>query len=160
MAAPSDPCPFCGGNPIRKRPLLDGATIDFRTAVGIDLSLTLNSGESYLKCRGCTREYVPADRDVRSILHDLEVKDGVQDLIELYHGEGVTVADLVKNCRTGIVRKARRYRSYVSVSAARNEIIVCFLRGGVRTFGTFARKSGRPGGGGGDRYILKGLSRA
>lgn len=160
MAAPSAQCPFCGGNPIRKRPLLDGTKIDFHTAVGINLSLTLKSDESYLKCRGCTREYVPAYMDVRNILHDLEPRDGVQDLIELYHGEGVTVADLVENCRTGIVRKAHRYRSYVSVSVARNEIIICFLRGGVRTFGTFARKGGKPGGGAGDRYILKGLSKA
>lgn len=158
MAAPSATCPFCGGRPIRKRPLLDGALIAFHTALGGASVEPKQSGESYLKCNGCAREFVPADRDIENILLGLRVEPSVLPLIRRYHGEGVTVTDLLTEYRTDIVRKAHHYRSCVSVSAARNEIIICFRRRGVRTFGTFAQKSDTSGGG--DHYIFRGLSKA
>lgn len=158
MVAPAAPCPFCGGNPIRKWPLLDGAKIAFHTALGSASVEPKQSGESYLKCNGCAREFVPADRDIENILLGLKVEPGVLPLIMRYHGEGVTVTDLLTKHRTDIVRKAHHYRSRVSVSAARNEIIICFRRSSVRTFGTFAQKSDKSGGG--DHYIFKGLSKA
>ena len=156
MAAPPDPCPFCGGRPARVRPLLDGAKIGVKVA-GIGPSLKMKrSSESYLRCNGCAREYVLADRDIENILSGLEVEDRVPPLIGLYHGEGVTVTDLLTAHRTAIVRKAHRYRSLVSVSVAKREILICFCRKGIRTFGTFARKTGKSGGG--DHYTFKGLN--
>ena len=157
MAAPPETCPFCGGRPAWVRPLLDGARIGVRVA-GAGASLrTRGSGESYLKCNGCAMEFVPAERDIENILSGLEVEDRVLSLIRLYYGEGVTVTDLLTAYRTAIVRKAHHYRSYVSVSVARNEITICFCRRGVRTFGTFARVS-KPGAG--DHYVFKGLGKA
>ena len=158
MAAPPEPCPFCGGRPARVRPLLDGAKIGVKAA-GIGASLeTKRSGESYLRCNGCAREFVPAERDIENILFGLEVADRVPPLITLYHGEGVTVTDLLTAHRTAIVRRAHRYRSLVSVSVAKKEILICFCRRGVRTYGTFARKAGRSGRG--DHYTFKGLNMA
>ena len=157
MAAPSTTCPFCGGRPVRKRPILDGAKIGVRVA-GIGASLeTKRSGGSYLRCNGCAREYVPAERDIGNILSGLEVEPWVPPLIGLYHGEGVTVTDLLTAHRTAIVRKVHHYRSYVSVSTAKKEIVVCFRRGGVRTFGTFVRRAGKRGSG--DRYVFRGLGK-
>ena len=159
MAASPDLCPFCGGRPARVRPALDGAKIVVKAA-GIAASLeTKRSGESYLRCNGCAREYVPAERDIGNILSGLEVEDRVPPLIALYHGEGVTVTDLLTAHRTAIVRKVHHYRSYVSVSTAKKEIVVCFRRGGgARTFGTFVRKEGKRGSG--DRYVFRGLGKA
>ena len=158
MAAPAAPCPFCGGRPIRKRPLLDGAKIAFHTALGGASVEPEQSGETYLKCNGCAREFVPADRDIENILFGLRIEPSVPHLIRRYHGEGVTVTDLLTKHRTDIVRKAHHYRSRVSVSAVKNEIIICFRRRGVRTFGTFAQKSDKSGGA--NYYIFKGLSKA
>ena len=79
-------------------------------------------------------------------------------LITLYHGEGVTVTDLLTAHRTAIVRRAHRYRSLVSVSVAKKEILICFCRRGIRTYGTLARKAGRSGRG--DHYMFKGLNMA
>lgn len=158
MAAP-DPCPFCGGRPVRKRPALDGARFGVRVA-GTGASLRAKrSGESYLRCNGCGTEYVPAERDIENILSGLEVEPWVPPLIGLYHGEGVTVTDLLTAHRTAIVRKVHHYRSYVSVSTAKREIVICFRHNGVRTFGTFARRGGGRGGGG-DRYVFRGLGMA
>ena len=138
------------------QPLLDGAKISVKVA-GTGASLrTKGSGESYLRCNGCAREFVPAERDIENILSGLEVEDRVPPLIALYHGEGVTVTDLLTAHRTAIVRRAHRYRSLVSVSVAKKEILVCFCHRGIRTFGTFARKAGRSGRG--DHYMFKGLS--
>ena len=137
------------------RPALAGARIGVKVA-GTGASLrTKGSGESYLRCNGCAREYVPAERDIENILSGLEVEDRVPPLIALYHGEGVTVTDLLTAHRTAIVRRAHRYRSLVSVSVAK-EILVCFRHKGIRTFGTLARKAGRSGRG--DHYMFKGLN--
>ena len=158
MAAPPDPCPFCGGRPARVRPALDGVKIGIKAA-GTGASLKMKrAGESYLRCNGCAREYVPAERDIENILSGLEVEDRVPPLIALYHGEGVTVTDLLTAHRTAIVRRAHRYRSLVSVSVAKKEILVCFRHKGIRTYGTFARKAGRSGRG--DHYMFKGLNMA
>ena len=84
MAAP-DPCPFCGGRPVRKRPALDGARIGVRVA-GTGASLRAKgSGETYLRCNGCGTEYVPAERDIGNILSGLEVEPWVPPLIQLTH---------------------------------------------------------------------------
>ena len=135
-----------------------GAKIGVKAA-GTGASLKMKrSGESYLRCNGCAREYVPAERDIENILFGLEVEDRVPPLIVLYHGEGVTVTDLLTAHRTAIVRRAHRYRSLVSVSVAKREILICFCHRSVRTFGTFARKAGRFGRG--DHYMFKGLNMA
>ena len=140
------------------RPALAAARIGVKVA-GTGVSLrTRGSGESYLRCNGCAREFVPAERDIENILSGLEVEDRVPPLITLYHGEGVTVADLLTAHRTAIVRKAHRYRSLVSVSVAKREILICFCHRGVRTYGTFARRAGRSGRG--DHYMFKGLNMA
>ena len=158
VAALPDPCPFCGGRPVRKAPLLGSARIGVKVA-GTGASLrTKGSGASYLRCDGCAREFVPAERDIGNILSGLEVDPRVLPLIRLYHGEGVTVTDLLTAYRTAIVRKVHRYRSLVSVSVAKREILICFRRRGVRTFGTFARRTGKQGSG--DHYVFKGLGMA
>ena len=138
------------------RPALAGARISVKVA-GTGASLrTKGSGESYLRCNGCAREYVPAERDIENILSGLVVEDRVPPLITLYHGEGVTVTDLLTAHRTAIVRRAHRHRSLVSVSVAKKEILVCFRHKGIRTYGTFAYKAGRFGRG--DHYMFKGLN--
>lgn len=140
------------------RPLLDGARVGV-AAAGAGASIrTRGSGASYLRCDGCAREFVPAERDIGNILCGLEVDPRVPPLVRLYHGEGVTVTDLLAEHRTAIVRRAHRRRSLVSVSVAKGEILVCFRRNGVRTFGTLARRTGGPGGR--DRHVFKGLNMA
>ena len=158
MAAPPDPCPFCGGRPARVRPLLDGAKIGVKvTGIGASLKMK-RSGRSYLRCDGCGAEYVPAERDVENILSGLRVEPGALARIRLYHGEGVTVTDLLTAHRTAIVRRAHHYRSLVSVSVAKREILICFCRGGIRTYGTFARRGKRSRDG--HHYVFKELNKA
>ena len=135
-----------------------GARIGVQVA-GTGASLeTKESDTSYLRCDGCAREFVPAERDIGTILSGLRVDSRVPHLIGLYHGEGVTVTDLLTAHRTAIVRRAHQYRSLVSVSVAKKEILICFCHRGVRTYGTFARKAGRSGRG--DHYMFKGLNMA
>lgn len=140
------------------RPFLNVAKIGIQVA-GTGASLrTRKSGRPYLGCDGCSAEFVPAERDIRNILSGLRVEQRVLPRIRLYHGEGVTVTDLLTEHRTAIVKRVRRYRSYVSVSVPRNEILICFCCGGVRTYGTFARRSKRSGYG--DHYVFKELNKA
>ena len=157
MARP-DPCPFCGGRPVKKRPWLAGARVG-ANAGGIGGSFRLaDSREAYLKCYGCMIEYVAAERDVKTILRGLRVERAADFQIRCYYGEGLTAADLLTRHRTAIVRRASRRRSVLSVSADRGELIICFLYNGVRTFGSFVKSSDGPGGA--SRYIFRGLSRA
>lgn len=57
---------------------------------------------------------------------------------------------------TGMARRVRAGRSLASVSIVKDELLACFLYGGVRTFGSFVRRRRV----GVDRYVLRGLGRA
>lgn len=118
--------------------------------------LDIRRPESYLRCHGCTMEFVRADRDVGNILAGLRVERRVAGRVRLYYGEGVTASDLLARHRTAMARKASRYRSLASVSVSKRELFVCFRRGGVRTFGSFVKKSS----GGGEYYVFTELSMA
>ena len=149
-------CPFCGGTASRRRPLLDRVGLGGIVA-GAGLSLKARSWESYLHCHGCTFDYVRADRDAGTIAAGLLVEDRVRSQINRYHGEGVTVSDLLLRHCTGMARRVRPRRSIAAVSVDNSELFACFLHGGVRTFGSLVRRSG---GEEGDHYVLRGLGKA
>lgn len=117
-----------------------------------------NSREVYLQCRGCMIEYVDAARDIEAILRDLRVEQTVAFQMRCYYGEGMTARRLLAEHRTAVVRRVSGRRSIFSVYVDRGELIACFLYGGVRTFGSFAK--GDDGPGGTPRYTFKGLSQA
>ena len=150
-------CPFCGGRALRKRPALAGAKVSAALA-GTGASLEAPRSAPYLHCNGCTFDFVRADRDVKTIAAGLHVDPRVAHQIRHYHGEGVTVSDLLDRSVIGMARRVHRLRSLVSVSVARDELLVCFLHGGIRTFGSFVKSDGGPGGT--TRYTFRGLSRA
>ena len=153
-----DPCPFCGGRPVKRGPWLAGARI---SAKGGGIGGSLRSPgpcDTYLKCNGCMIEYVSAERDIETILRGLRVEHEVAFQMRCYYGEAMTVEKLLAGCRTAIVRRANRRRSVLSVSVDGSELIVCFLHEGVRTFGSFVKTDDGPGGT--SHYVFRSLSRA
>ena len=155
---PSSPeCPFCGGLPVKKRPWLAGAKFSAGAAV-ISASASLRPpgpGEAYLKCHGCMIDYIDTGRDARTLLPGLRVEPDVYFQMRRYYGRSMTARRLLARHSTAVVRRARGRRSVLSASADASELIVCFLRGGTRTFGTFAREDGGPGGA--SHYTFTGL---
>ena len=153
---PPAPCPICGGRPVRKRPWLAGASIG---ACGIGASLRpANSREAYLKCHWCMTEYVDTGRDVRALLRGLHVERRAAFQVRCYYGRGMTARRLLAEHSTAVVRRVRSRRSILSVSVDGDELIACFLHGGVRTFGSLVRRDDGPGGT--SRYAFRSLSRA
>lgn len=148
-------CPFCGGRAHRVRPILAWARLGV-TVGGTGGFLDIRRPESYLRCHGCTMEFVRADRDVGNILAGLRVERRVAGRVRHYYGEGVTASDLLARHRTAMARRASRCRSLASVSVSRKELFVCFRRGGVRTFGSFVKRSS----GDGEYYVFTELSMA
>ena len=149
-------CPFCGGRAFPKRPLLDKMRLGGRVA-GTGLSLRARSKETYLHCNGCTIDFVRADRDIKTIEAGLRIDPRAALQIKHYHGEDVTVYDLLHSCVTGMARMVRPGRSLASVSVDKDELLVCFLHRGIRTFGSLVRRRDRNGG---YHYVLTGLSKA
>ncbi len=128
------------------------------SAGGIGATLRLSGrGETYLKCYGCMIEYIYTGRDARTLLPGLQVERRAALQIQCYHGRGMTARDLLARHCTAVVRRARGRRSALSVSVDGDELIACFVHGGVRTFGPLVRRDG--GQGGASRYTLGGLSR-
>lgn len=138
--APPDTCPLCGGASIRRAPLLDRLRELGIPAVGGGFK-TRKSGEEYLKCHGCTAEFVHTDRDVKTIMNGLVVQDNVPAQIEHYYKRRIRVADLLTRHRTAIIRRVSAGRSMLGVSTAKRELIICFMYRGVRTYGTFVRRT-------------------
>ena len=139
MAAPHT-CPLCGGASIRQAPLLDRLKEVDIPAVGGSAKVR-KSGEGYLRCHGCTAEFVHVERDIEPIMNGLMVQSNILNQIRRYYGEGVKVSDLLAKHRTAIIRKVSARRSLLGVSVTKKELIVCFRYMGVRTFGSFVRKT-------------------
>ena len=153
----SFPCPFCGGVGLPKRPW--GEHIS-GSSVGTDIAtlrLVVDSkGEEYFKCHGCDMSFVFANREIGTILPDLKVRPKAAMRIKHYYGDGVSPLDLLTGHRTAIVRKIRGRMSIVTRKTARDELLVCFIYNGVRTYGTLRGRRGRNG----YYYELRGLDRA
>lgn len=138
--APSDTCPLCGGTSIKRAPLLDRLKeLGIPTVGGI--IKTRKSGEEYLKCHGCTAEFIYAERDIKTIMNGLLVEDNVPAQIEHYYKRQIKIPDLLRKHRTAIIRRVNVKRSMLGISAAKKELIICFMYRGVRTFGTFVREA-------------------
>ena len=152
--APPDTCPLCGGASIRRAPLLDRLREVRVPVVGGSVG-TRESGEKYLKCHGCTAEFVHTDRDIKTIMNGLVVQDNVPAQIEHYYKRRIRVADLLTRHRTAIIRRVSARRSMLGVSTAKRELIICFMYRGVRTYGTFVRESDPERG---VRYVFTELS--
>lgn len=128
------------------------------SAGGIGATLRLSGrGETYLKCYGCMIEYIDTGRDARTLLPGLEVERRAALQIQCYHGRGMTARDLLARHCTAVVRRARGRRSILSVSVDGDELIACFLHGGMRTSGSLVRKDDGPDGE--PRYAFRRLSR-
>lgn len=151
-----DACPLCGGKTLKAVPLLDRIKKAKGPAVGGSVSIR-KSGEEYLKCNGCTAEFVPAERDIKVIMNGLMVKSNIPDQIKHYYGKAIKVYDLLTKHRTAIVRRVNVRRSLLGVSVAKKELIICFKYGGVRTFGSFIREADPRRG---TRYVFAELSMA
>ena len=152
--APSGTCPLCGGASIRRAPLLDRLRELGIPAVGGGFK-TRKSGEEYLKCHGCTAEFVHTDRDIKTIMNGLAVQENVPAQIEHYYKRQIRISDLLTRHRTAIIRRVSARRSMLGVSTAKRELIICFMYRGVRTYGTFVRESDPERG---VRYVFTELS--
>lgn len=153
-----DQCPFCGGRPVERGPWLEGAKIG-ASAGGIGASLRLaSSSEAYLKCYGCMIEYVDTGRDAKTLLPGLQVERRAALQIRCHYGRGMTASGLLARHCAAVVRRVRGRRSILSVSVDGDELIACFSRSGVRTFGSLVGED--DGLGGTSHYTFRGLSRA
>ena len=156
MARPST-CPFCGGRPVERGPWLAGTEMG-ASAGGIGASLRLpGRRESYLKCYGCMIEYVDTGRDVKTLLPGLQVERRAALQIRCHYGRGMTASWLLARHCTAVVRRVSGLRSILSVSVDGDELIACFSRGGVRTFGSLVGED--DGLGGTSHYTFRRLSR-
>lgn len=139
-------CPFCGGRGLPRRPRLDrlsGSSVSIGPA---SLHLAVDSsGEEYFNCRGCDMSFVFAEREIATILSGLKMGPNIPILVKHYYGDGVAVRDLLTQHRTAMVRKVRAGLSFLSPSAVRNELVMCFNYNGIRTFGSFRRRRGSRG---------------
>lgn len=79
------------------------------------------------------------------MLPGMRMGQNIPLLVKHYYGDGVTVRALLTEHRTAMVRKVRSRLSFLSPSAARNELIMCFNHRAVRTFGSFRRRRGELG---------------
>ena len=142
----SVPCPFCGGRALPRRPGLERLSGSTITVGPASLNLAVGpSGEEYYSCRGCNMAFVFADRDIKALLPGLAVDSNIPTLISHYYGDGVSARDLLAEHSTAVVRKVRPSLSFLSPSAARNELVVCFNYRSVRTFGSLRRRKGKRG---------------
>lgn len=103
-------------------------------------------------------EYVDTGRDARALLRGLHVERRAAFQIRCYYGRGMTAHRLLAEHGTAVVRRVSGRRSFLSVSVDGDEVIACFLHGGVRTFGSLVM--GDDGPGGTSRYTFRSLSRA
>lgn len=150
-------CPFCGGRGLPRRPRLDRLSGSSVTIGPATLRLVVDTrGEEYFKCRGCDMAFVFAEREIETILAGLKMGPNIPILAKHYYGDGVTVRDLLTEHRTAMVRKVRSGLSFLSPSAVRNELVMCFNYNGIRTFGSFRRRRG----GRGYYYTFEVLNRA
>ena len=115
-------------------------------AGGIGASLRPASSEAYLRCYGCMIEYVDTRRDVKTMLQGLQVERRAAFQVRSYYGRGMTARRLLAEHSTAVVRRVNGRRSILSVSVDGDELIACFLHGGVRTFGSFVKRDDGPGG--------------
>jgi len=107
-----DICPFCGGKPIKKNPLLDRIT-KVRAGGGASQvsahgSVEMNANpqkEEYYLCNGCNQKYVWAPIDIDLIIKHLDAEENIAKLIYHYYKDEVMLTDLLTKYRTGIVRK-------------------------------------------------------
>jgi hypothetical protein len=63
----SEPCPFCGGNKIKKLPLSDKVKKANATGAGNGGGIEIESNpdkEYFFKCNGCNLKFVDAERDI------------------------------------------------------------------------------------------------
>ena len=150
-------CPFCGGATVGKNYAPDQACTGGPPGDGNAPPKIPATKESYLACSNCTREFVRAEEDIGIIMANLQVEARIAFRIKLYHGDGATVDSLLAEHRTGMVRKTRGHRPYVSASLAKRELIICFRRNSVRTYGSFIREGSRQKG---RYYVFKELSEA
>ena len=116
------------------------------SAGGIGASLRPANSEAYLRCYGCMIEYVDTGRDAKTLLHGLHVERRAAFQVRSYHGRGMTARRLLAEHSTAVVRRVRGLRSIFSMYVDGDELIVCFLHGGVRTFGSFVKRDDGPGG--------------
>lgn len=138
--ATPDTCPICGGTSIKRAPLFDRLKGVGIPAVGGSLK-TRKSCETYLKCHGCTAEFVYAERGIEQIMNGLLVEDNIPGQIEYYYKEAIEVPDLLTKHRTAIIRRVHVKRSLLGVSSTKKELIICFNYKGIRTFGSFIRET-------------------
>lgn len=154
--ATADTCPLCGEASIKRAPLLDRLKEAGVPAVGVTVKMR-KSDEEYLKCNGCTAEFVRAERDIKVIMNGLMVSRNVPVQIRHIYNENVAVSDLLTKHRTAIIRKVNARRSPLGVSATKKELIICFKYKKTRTFGSFVRKADPLRGA---RYVFTELSLA
>ncbi len=139
----SDPCPFCGGNKIKKLPLSDKVKKANASAGGNSGGIEIESNpdkEFFFKCNGCNFKFVDADRDIKGIMNNLKVGVNIAILIRTYYHENVSVTDLLTNHRVAIVRKPRNFLSFIANKVVDKEVIICFNYNGIRTFGSFVKE--------------------
>jgi hypothetical protein len=141
-------CPFCGGTPMRKSPKSErmskiGPNVGVQgISAGVNMEFQSSSSkEEYFYCSGCNQEYICASIDINLILTNFctDRKEEIADKVRHYYENQVTLTDLLRIYRTGIVRRHRGTVPYISDKLARRSLYICFNYKGKRTFGTFVR---------------------
>jgi len=138
-----DPCPFCGGNKIKKLPISDKVKKVNASGSGNGGGLEVESNpdkEYFFKCNGCNLKFVDAERDIDGITNNLQVRANIAILIRKYYHENISVSDLLLKHRVAIVRKPSNFFSFIADKVVEKELIICFLYNGIRTFGSFVKE--------------------
>jgi len=141
-------CPLCGDIPTMHQHLSDRLRA-LRGGVGVpavaggDAAINLDPNvrpENYFYSNGCKMLYVDVSSfDINIILDNLRIDPLVEDPFRHYYGSRVTVEELIKNHRTGIIRKPRNMLSFLTDRIFKSKLYVGFNFEGKRTFGTFVK---------------------
>ena len=134
------PAPPCGGKAPKAIPLPDRIKKARGPDAGGSVSIR-KPGKEHLKCNECTTKFVRAERGIGAIIRGLTAGPNIPAQIKYFYGKAVKVSDPLTRRRTAIVQRANARRSLLGAPVAKKGPIMCFKRGGARTFGSLIREA-------------------
>jgi len=148
-------CPLCDHTPAKKFYLRDkvaniGGNLDMGEMLGMsgmpsggaNINLIPHpSTNFYYDCSGCNHQYEDISGiDLENVLTDLEISQVAIEDTRYYYG-AIELAQLLRDCNTGIIRRKRDAISYLS--RKQEKIMICIKHNNIRTYASCRKKTDR-----------------
>ena len=85
-------------------------------------------------------EYVFKSLEINQFINELTIKDYIAPLMNHYYPPEITLVQLIRNYRTGVVKKPKYFETNLADIEKKRQIFICFNYKSIRTFGTFIRE--------------------